>query len=173
MFRRMVNSHALRLVPGWNFSELLQARRSDSWTRSSASVTEPDKEIANARKFLISASRSSLKLAEGIASPLRRGGLLSNLESSEQFCESIRQRRLNQGGVMRRERASDRFQSLRVGNARVRRFDLVGACHMHRARETLGAPVGCDLRAIFAKFRPRQFFVSMAPRVWCSQEPPK
>ena len=42
----MVNSHALRLVPGWNFSELLHARRSDSWTRSSASETEPDSEIA-------------------------------------------------------------------------------------------------------------------------------
>src|SRR3984957_7573298 len=95
----MVNNHALRLVPGWNFSELLQARRSDSWTRSSASETEPDREIANARKFLISASSSSLKLAEGIAPPWCLGNLTS-LEASEQIHELMGQRRLNQAGVM-------------------------------------------------------------------------
>src|SRR5271155_3372734 len=114
MFRRMVNNHALRLVPGWNFSELLHARRSDSWTRSSASETEPDREIANARKFLISASSSSLKLAEGIFAPLRPGSSIS-LEAGEQFHELVWQRRLNQGGVVGFERPSDRLYGLRVG----------------------------------------------------------
>src|ERR1700678_1106993 len=108
----MVNNQALRLVPGWNFSELLHARRSDSWTRSSASETEPDKEIANARKFLVSASSSSLKLAEGIAiSPSLRGALVI-LETSQQLQELIGQGRLNQVCIMRFERAPDRLESL-------------------------------------------------------------
>src|ERR1700722_2101684 len=114
MLRRMVNNQALRLVPGWNFSELLHARRSDSCTRSSASETEPDREIANARKFLISASSSSLKLAEGIATPLRPRNR-TFLKASEQFHELVGQRRLNQPGVMRLKRLSDRLQRLRVG----------------------------------------------------------
>src|SRR5271156_6816365 len=109
MLRRMVNNHALRLVPGWNFSELLHARRSDSWTRSSASETEPDREIANARKFLISASSSSLKLADGITAPLRPSNRIT-LETNEQFHELVGQRRLNQGGVVGLERLSDGLQ---------------------------------------------------------------
>src|ERR1700692_1666230 len=105
MLRRIVNSQARRLVPGWNFSELLHARRSDSWTRSSASETEPDREIANARKFLISASNSSLKLVEGIRPLPNRGSMLS-LETSKQFHELVRKRRLDQAGVMLLQRAS-------------------------------------------------------------------
>src|SRR5580658_8624733 len=111
----MVKSHARRLVPGWNFSELLHARRSDSWTRSSASVTDPDKEIANARKFLISASRSSLKLAEGIAPPLRVGNRGSDFEARQQFRELYWQGRLNQSRVMRLQRPSYRLNGLRIG----------------------------------------------------------
>src|ERR1700721_2110807 len=109
MLRRMVNNHALRLVPGWNFSELLHARRSDSWTRSSASETEPEREIANARKFLVSASNSSLKLVEGIALPLSLQGALVVLKTSQQLQELVRQRRVNQVSIMRFERAPDRL----------------------------------------------------------------
>src|SRR5690242_12281119 len=115
MLRRMVNSHARRLVPGWNFSELLHARRSASWTRSSATETEPDREIANARKFLISPSSSSLKLAVGIAPLLRLRSPISDLEASQQFHEPFRQRRLNQVGVMGFQRPPDRLQGLRIG----------------------------------------------------------
>src|SRR5574337_2100701 len=100
MLRRMVNSHALRLVPAWNFSELLHARNSVSWTRSSASETEPQREIANARKFLISASSSSLKLADGITPPRRLRGLSFDLEASQQFGEFVRQRGLDQVRVV-------------------------------------------------------------------------
>src|ERR1700722_4520304 len=107
----MVNNHALRLVAGWNFSELLHARRSDSWTRASASETEPDREIANARKFLVSASNSSLKLVEGIALPLSLRGALVVLKASQQLQELVGQRRLNQVGIVRFERASDGLHS--------------------------------------------------------------
>src|SRR6185312_8807587 len=131
MLRRMVNSHALRLVPGWNFSELLQARRSASWTRSSASETEPDREIANARKFLISPSSPSLKLAVGIAAPLGLRSPVSSLEASQQFHELFRQRRLNQVGVVSLQRPSDRLQGLRVGRREVRHRVGVLASSVH------------------------------------------
>src|SRR5579871_5012964 len=75
MLRRMVNSQARRLVPGWNLSDLLHARRSVSWTRSSASDTEPEREIAKARRFGISAINSFLKMAEGIRRRLRPAAL--------------------------------------------------------------------------------------------------
>src|ERR1700722_3431407 len=118
MLRRMVNNQALRLVPGWNFSELLHARRRDSWTRSSASETEPDKEIANARKFLVSDSSSSLKLVEGIALPLCLRVALVTLETREQLQELIGQRRLNQVCIVRFQRAPDRLHSLSAGLGR-------------------------------------------------------
>jgi len=44
---------------------LLQARNKVSWTRSSASDTEPDNEIANARRCEIWATNSSLRLMLG------------------------------------------------------------------------------------------------------------
>src|SRR3984885_1814347 len=118
MLRRMVNNQALRLVPGWNFSELLHARRSDSCTRSSASETEPDKEIANARKFLVSDSSSSLKLVEGIALPLCLRVALVTLETRQQLQELVGQGRLNQVRIMRFERAPDRLHGLSAGLGR-------------------------------------------------------
>src|SRR5258708_10571583 len=130
MLRRIVNSQALRLVPGWNFSELLHARRSDSWTRSSASETEPDREIANARKFLISASNSSLKLVEGIGPP-RRGGNLLSLETSKQFHELVRKRRVDQAGIMLLERASYCFHALWVGRSGVQNLNLLPPGRVH------------------------------------------
>src|SRR5271166_4016026 len=108
MLRRMVNSHARRLVPGWNLSDLLHALSSVSWTRSSASEADPDSEIANARKFTISATSSSLKLALGIAAVL----LLRRLQSSQQLEEFFRKRSGDQIVVMRLQRASDRIQNL-------------------------------------------------------------
>src|ERR1700722_15464023 len=112
MLRRMVNNQALRLVPGWNFSELLHARRRDSWTRSSASETEPDKEIANARKFLVSDSSSSLKLVEGIALPLCLRAALVIFQTSQQLQELVGQGRLNQVCIMRFQRTPDCLHSL-------------------------------------------------------------
>src|SRR5271155_3312223 len=100
MLRKMVNSHALRLVPDWNRSDLLHARSSASWTRSSASEIEPEREIANARRFLISASSSSLKLADGIAAPLRLGSPIRDLEAGQRLHEFLRQRRVDEIGVV-------------------------------------------------------------------------
>src|ERR1700722_322838 len=145
MLRRIVNNHARRLVPGWNFSELLHARSNDSCTRSSARETEPDKEIANARKFLISASSSSLKLAEGIAPPLRQRGLIP-LEASEQFHELVRQRRLNQAGVMGLQRPSDRLQGFRVGRCVVQSLSLVCAGCVHAKFPAANVPYSIHTR---------------------------
>src|ERR1700722_4929854 len=140
MLRRMVNNHALRLVPGWNFSELLHALRSDSWTRSSARETEPDREIANARRFLISASNSSLKLAEGIFAPLRPGSPIS-LETGEQFHELVWQRRLNQAGVVGFERPSDCLYGFRVGRCDVQSMTLL--CRIfHTSHRAVNPPPG-------------------------------
>ena len=100
MLRKMVNSQALRLVPGWNRSDLLHARSSASWTKSSASEIEPEREIANARKFLISASSSSLNLADGIAATVRFGSPIRDLEAGQQSHEFLRQRRVNEVGVV-------------------------------------------------------------------------
>ena len=58
----MVKSHARKLVPGWNLSGLLQAFNKASWTRSSAKTTDPQSDIAKARRPGISATNSSLKL---------------------------------------------------------------------------------------------------------------
>src|SRR5271166_3532901 len=112
MLRKMVNNHALRLVPGWNRSDLLHARSSASWTRSSASEMEPEREIANARKFLISASSSSLKLADGIAIPLRLRSPIRGLEASQQVHEFLRQRRANEIVVVSLQRPSNGLHGL-------------------------------------------------------------
>src|SRR5579863_616174 len=109
----MVHSQALRLVPGRNFSQLLQARRSASWTRSSASEVEPEREIAKARRFLISDMSSSLKLAEGSVLPLGLRNPVSGFEAGEQSHEGLS---LN--------RASDGVQDLRVGRCAVWRAVL-------------------------------------------------
>src|SRR5271163_1887483 len=122
MLRKMVNSHALRLVPGWNRSDLLHARSSASWTRSSATEMEPEREIANARKFLISASNSSLKLVDGIAAPLRRGNPISDLEPSQQLREFFRERGMNEIGVMSLQSPSNSLHGLWIGRRDVRRL---------------------------------------------------
>src|SRR5690242_14592323 len=119
MLRRIVNNHALRLVPGWNFSELLHARRSASWIRSSASETEPDKEMAKARKFLISPSSSSLKLAVGIVAPPEPRAPISGLETSQQFHKLFRQRRPNEVSIVSLQGASDRLDGFLIGSRRV------------------------------------------------------
>src|SRR6202043_2148074 len=49
--RRMVNSHAGMLVPGWNESMWESARNSVSCTRSSARSILPHNEMANARRL--------------------------------------------------------------------------------------------------------------------------
>src|SRR5271163_875156 len=132
MLRKMVNSHALRLVPGWNRSDLLHARSNASWTRSSATETEPEREIANARRFLISASSSSLKLAVGIAAPLRLGSPICDLETSQQLHESLRERRVNEIGVVSLERLSDGLHGLRIGRRNIWRLGFTWSGHGHR-----------------------------------------
>src|SRR5262245_11011806 len=57
--RRIVNSQAAILVPGWNESILARARSTVSWTRSSARSTLPHSEMANARRFGIEPSTAS------------------------------------------------------------------------------------------------------------------
>src|SRR5690606_14662402 len=60
----MVNSHALRLVPGWKLSCLSHALTSVSCTRSSALSAFWDSDTAKARKLGIAPRRSALKAAE-------------------------------------------------------------------------------------------------------------
>src|ERR1700727_2385093 len=159
MLRRMVNSQALRLVPGWNFSELLHARRRDSWTRSSASETEPDKEIANARKFLVSDSSSSLKLVEGIALPLCLRAALAIIETSQQLQELVGQGRLNQACIMRFERTPDCLNCLnslsaslgRQIGSRARFFKFGHARGIHNRRPP--APANQQRAALFLQRR--------------------
>ena len=72
--------------------------------QSSASEADPDSEIANARKFTISATSSSLKLALGITAVL----LLRRLQSSPQLEEFFRKR---SGDQNRRNATSARVRS--------------------------------------------------------------
>src|SRR5208337_1731524 len=114
MLRRMVNSHARRLVPGWNLSDLLHALKSVSCTRSSASDADPDREMANARRLPISATSSSLKLAVGIRVSLGLSMPLFLLELGEQIEEFLRQRSADEIVVMRFQRMAYRLQNLWV-----------------------------------------------------------
>src|SRR5208337_263414 len=102
-------------------SDLLHALRRVSWTRSSATDTEPDSEIANARRFDISATSSSLKLAGGIGVFLRLLLyvlkfllLLFFLEPSQQVEQLLGKGSVDEIVVMRLQRSPDRFQNLRI-----------------------------------------------------------
>ena len=120
MLRRMVNSHARRFVPGVNLSDLLHALSSVSWTRSSASDADPDSEIANALRFVISATSSSLKLAGGIAVYPR----LRRLQSIQQLEEFFRKRSMEKIVVMRFQRPSNRLKDLLIEHGIARRLSF-------------------------------------------------
>src|SRR5690606_13525390 len=62
----MVNSQALRLVPGWKLSCLSQALTNVSCTRSSALSAFCARETAKARSEGIDARRSALKPCETV-----------------------------------------------------------------------------------------------------------
>src|ERR1700736_11887 len=132
MLRRMVKSHARRLVPGWNLSDLLQALRRVSWTRSSASDTDPDSEMANARRFLISATRSSRKLFGGIALPGCLGKPFFLLESRQEFEELVRKGSIDEVVIMRFQRPPDRLKRFRVqgGVVPIAVLDRIRSCHI-------------------------------------------
>src|SRR5690606_13375073 len=86
----MVNSHALRLVPGWKLSCLSQALTSVSCTRSSALSAFCDNDTAKARKLGIAPRRSALKAAEtAMPSILFRRGI-SFLKLGEQGGKAVR-----------------------------------------------------------------------------------
>src|SRR5690606_12137307 len=73
----MVNTHAFRLVPGWNEDCLSHALTRDSWTRSSALSAFWDSDMAKARRLGMAPSRSCLKLeAPAISFTAMRGSRL-------------------------------------------------------------------------------------------------
>src|SRR5579871_3135428 len=121
----MVNNHARRLVPSWNLSDLLQARRSVSCTRSSATGTEPDSEMAKARRFFISAIKSSRKLFGGILPAFRDRPPFLSLEPRQQFGELVRQRCIDEVIVVGFQRLADGVQRLGVERRVVVRAGLL------------------------------------------------
>src|SRR4051794_31494973 len=63
MLRRIVKSHAWSLVPGSKRSGYCKARRSVSWTRSSAASRWPVSDMAKARRCGVADSRPARKPA--------------------------------------------------------------------------------------------------------------
>jgi hypothetical protein len=83
MLRKTVFSQTLIFVPAGIGSDLLHTRRKVSCTRSSPADTDPEREIANARKCFISVVRLSLKTSGGGALASRIGELLARQTMDE------------------------------------------------------------------------------------------
>src|SRR3954451_15569631 len=85
--RRIVNSHAFRLVPRSKRSMLASARTSVSWTRSSARSKLPVNEIAKARNDGTAASMASRSSGSTVTYSLLRDVAV---EVAQEIEETIR-----------------------------------------------------------------------------------
>jgi hypothetical protein len=85
VLRRIVNSYSRRLVPGWNLSCSMLAEASPERGRQRP-IPTCSRDMANARKCLISAVRSSPKSFEG-GPAARLGGRIASRRRIEEISE--------------------------------------------------------------------------------------